>query len=104
MVRLLENERGRRPGGLLCGPPAADHTFGSIASFGDVPATSALPLPSLIIGLHALASEPSRQRHDRLETVGDIAEVPDFPQPAARPLRRTLRRRAKPSGVVAFGR
>jgi hypothetical protein len=63
----------------------------SIASFGDVPATSALPLPSLIIGLHALASEPSRQRHDRLETVGDIAEVPDFPQAAGRPLRRTLR-------------
>ncbi len=30
MVRLLENERGRRPGGLLCGPPAADHDrFGS---------------------------------------------------------------------------
>jgi hypothetical protein len=25
MVRLPENERGRRPGGLLCGPPAADH-------------------------------------------------------------------------------
>ena len=30
MVRLLENERGRLPGGLLCGPPAADHDrFGS---------------------------------------------------------------------------
>ena len=34
MVRLLESERGRRPGGLLCGPPAADHDrFGSKATF-----------------------------------------------------------------------